>query len=314
MKKFISFLKVKSYFVVLFSFCFLLISINNVYAHNLPEKPNHFVNDYANVLSAETINSLENKIKALEASTTDQVAVVTIKSLGDDTVESYAVDLFKLWGIGQKGHDNGVLLLIAIDEHKMRIEVGYGLEGALTDIQTKTIIDKIITPAFKSGDYNRGVIDGTNAIIKTIEGDGEYVNKLGQNSPDKKGIYNLLQNNFQFIFIFVIIIFQVLTQFLAKSKSWWQGGAIGAGLGGIIAFVVGNLFAGIFFVAFLAGIGLLIDFIFSKRGISSGGAGRGWGSGGWGGMGGGFGGRSSGGGGSSFGGGSSGGGGSGGSW
>jgi uncharacterized protein len=126
--------------------------------------------DEAGILSPDTQAQLTSMLVQQEQQMHAQVVVVTLKSLQGYPIEDYGYQLGRHWGIGQKGKDNGALLLIAPAEHKIRIEVGYGLEGQLTDAQSKVIIDQLITPAFKRGDYDRGVLDGTSAILRAIGG------------------------------------------------------------------------------------------------------------------------------------------------
>jgi uncharacterized protein len=99
------------------------------------------------------------------------VVVVTLKSLQGTSIEDYGYQLGRHWGIGQKGKDNGALLIVAPNEHKVRIEVGYGLEGELTDAASKLIIENIIVPAFKSGRFGPGIVAGTGAILKVLGGE-----------------------------------------------------------------------------------------------------------------------------------------------
>jgi uncharacterized protein len=126
--------------------------------------------DDAGILSADTRDQLTSLLIQQEKQTGVQVVVVTLKSLQGYEIEDYGYQLGRAWGIGQKGKDNGTLLIVAPREHKVRIEVGYGLEGQVTDAQSKVIIDRIITPAFKKGDYDGGVLAGTTALLKTIGG------------------------------------------------------------------------------------------------------------------------------------------------
>jgi len=132
--------------------------------------PNYsgYVNDYAGVLSYENRQALTALIGELERKTTAQIAVVTVDTIAPYDIEGYAVKLFEKWGIGQKGKDNGILLLVAIRERKVRIEVGYGLEGALPDAIAKVIIEDYIVPSFKEGNYNSGIVRGTVGIAKLV--------------------------------------------------------------------------------------------------------------------------------------------------
>lgn len=129
--------------------------------------------DAAGILSPEARARIDRKIKAHEDRTGDQLVVATVPSLQDLTVEDYANRLARSWGIGQKKTNNGVLLLVAPKERKVRIEVGYGLEGALTDALSKTIITSAITPRFRQGDFSGGVEAGVDAILPILAGDAD---------------------------------------------------------------------------------------------------------------------------------------------
>jgi uncharacterized membrane protein YgcG len=127
--------------------------------------------DEAGLLTPAERQSLTDMLAAYEQKTTNQVVVVTLKSLQGTSIEDYGYQLGRHWGIGQKGKDNGALLIVAPNEHKVRIEVGYGLEGELTDAASKLIIENIIVPAFKSGRFGPGIVAGTGAILKVLSGD-----------------------------------------------------------------------------------------------------------------------------------------------
>jgi uncharacterized protein len=129
--------------------------------------------DDAGILDAATRESLRAKLAALEAKTTHQLVVATEKSLNGNSVEDYANRLFRRWQLGQRGKNNGVLLLHAPSERKIRIEVGYGLEGTLTDAITKFIIQNAITPRFKANDFAGGMTRGVDDIIKVLDGGAE---------------------------------------------------------------------------------------------------------------------------------------------
>lgn len=126
--------------------------------------------DEAHVLDAGTIASLEQKLKDHEAKTGHQVVVLTIASLGGEAVEDYSLKVARTWQLGRKGRNDGVLLLVARDDRKLRIEVGYGLEGSLPDALTGRIIRDEITPHFRSGDYSGGIGAGVAAILGAIDG------------------------------------------------------------------------------------------------------------------------------------------------
>jgi len=126
--------------------------------------------DLAHVLPSNTVESLTARLKAHEETTSNQVTVLVLPSLEGEPLESYSHRVATTWKLGQKGADNGVLLLVAMKERKIRIEVGYGLEGALTDARSAQIIRGEIVPRFRAGDAPGGVAAGVDAILKTIEG------------------------------------------------------------------------------------------------------------------------------------------------
>src|SRR4029077_18111079 len=132
-------------------------------------KPSGPINDCAGVLDESTVDALKTLTADIEAQTTAEIAVVTVTSLDGMSIEEYANRLFKEWGIGQKGADNGVLILVAPGERKMRIEVGYGLEGVLPDGLAGEVIRIEFTPAFRNGDYPRGLVLGVTRIAAIVK-------------------------------------------------------------------------------------------------------------------------------------------------
>ena len=128
------------------------------------------VTDNAQILSDETRKAVTANLKAHEEKTTNQIAVLTVPTLEGVSIEEYAVTVFNTWKLGQKGKDNGVLLIVAPKDRKLRIEVGYGLEGTMTDGIAGSIIRNAITPFFKNNDYDRGIDEGVRAIINVLEG------------------------------------------------------------------------------------------------------------------------------------------------
>ncbi len=127
--------------------------------------------DQAGLLSAGDLAGLNASLAALEAKNGDQLVVVTLKSLQGTTIEDYGYQLGRNWGIGQKGRNNGALLIVAPAERKVRIEVGYGLEGTLTDAATRLIIENAILPHFRTGDFAGGIVSGAAEIIRALGGD-----------------------------------------------------------------------------------------------------------------------------------------------
>lgn len=127
-----------------------------------------FVNDFANVLNQSTQDRIQSLGKQLEDATSAQVVVVTINTLDGQDIDSFANELFTEWGIGQKDKDNGVLILNAVQERQLRIEVGYGLEGALPDITTAEIRNNNMNPYLKNNDYDNGILNGYIAVVNAV--------------------------------------------------------------------------------------------------------------------------------------------------
>jgi uncharacterized protein len=149
--------------------CMLIVS---AWALTFPALTGRVV-DEANIINQATRTALTEKLTALEAKTSDQLVVVTLKSLQGTSIEDYGYQLGRQWGIGQKGKNNGALLIVAPTERKVRIEVGYGLEGTLTDALTKIIIENAILPRFRAADFAGGITRGTDDIIQVLSGDAE---------------------------------------------------------------------------------------------------------------------------------------------
>ena len=148
----------------------LLYTALAVFAVNFPALTGRIV-DQANIIPAETRSAIEPKLADLEAKSGIQLVVATVTSLEGQEVEPYANELFRSWKLGEKAKNNGVLLLVAPNERRVRIEVGYGLEGTLTDALTKVIITNAITPRFKAGDFSGGISRGVDDIITVLTTD-----------------------------------------------------------------------------------------------------------------------------------------------
>ena len=277
-------------------------------AYTSPGAPTGYVNDFAHVLIADTKQDLEQELAAFEATTTSEIAVAIVPDMGGDYIENYAVKLFEDWKIGKAKQDNGVLLLVAIEERKLRIEVGYGLEGALPDSVAQSILDNEMTPRLRAGDYDGAVTAAVHAIEAATQ--GEYV--APNNTVSESGFSDWFFENIFLIIFGIIFIFQWVASILARSRSWWAGGVVGVLAGGGLGWFVFTSLLSAVFVGFVLGLfGLLLDYLVSNAYHSSKSFGTRppWWAGG-----GGFGGGTSGGGFGGFGGGSSGGGGASGGW
>ncbi len=144
------------------------------------------VTDNAQILSDETRKTITANLKAHEEKTTNQIAVLTVPTLEGVSIEEYATAAFNTWKLGQKGKDNGILLIVAPKDRKMRIEVGYGLEGTMTDGIAGSIIRNVMTPLFKSNDYDKGIDKGVRAMINVLEGGQAPIETGGTGAEVKK--------------------------------------------------------------------------------------------------------------------------------
>ena len=212
----------------LFPFLLLLLGFASR-AQDIPPVPNppKLVNDYTGTLTKDQEQSLENKLRQFDDSTSTNIVVVIVKTTNGTDVADFALELGRKWGVGQKGNNNGVVLLIAKDDRKLNISVGYGLEKVLSDVTSKQIIDYTIVPNFKGDDYYRGIEEGTDAIIQAVK--GEY--KAPANYKKGKGSGGIGR----IIFIIVMIII-----FLAVSGGKGGGGSF-MSRRGFAAWTIGSM-------------------------------------------------------------------------
>ena len=267
----------KKLLIVLFCFVVLLAAGLTGFGQQIPAKPNppHLVNDLAHVMTPDQEAALENKLVAYDDSTSIQIAIVTVPSIGDAVIDDYALKILREWGVGNKKTNNGIVILAAIKEHKVFIATGGGMESSVPDITAKEIVDNEIIPNFKGSDgdnFYRGFNLATDAIIKAAAGEYKapegYAQRGQRHSSGRGG--NIIG--------LIVIVFIVLA-IIGRGRGGGGGGGGIFGGSGLLPFMLGTMLGGA-------------------------GRGGGW-SGGDGGGGGGFGG---------FGGGSGGGGGAGGSW
>lgn len=228
------------------------VAVKPVFAESALDKiipeptQNFFVNDFADQLSETTEAQIQNQAVALYKETKAQVVVVTVPSLEGYTLEEYSYALFKKWGIGDAKLDNGVLMLLALNERKMRIEVGSGLEGALNDGKTGRIQDEYMISYFKNNDFDTGMLGGFTKITEVVYEEygvntpsdvnaSDYYNPTVTNTGKDKGLNPILV-----IFVVILIILDVvfnrgrITQILlyAMSRGGGRGGGGGGGFGG----------------------------------------------------------------------------------
>lgn len=244
------------------------------------------VNDYAGMLSSETAGRLEQKLADFERETTNQVVVLTIPSLQGDIVEQFAIRVAEQWKPGQKGKDNGVLLILAKGERKVRIEVGMGLQGVLPDITASHIIRDVMRPYLAAGNFDQGISAGLAAIMAATQGEFKPSPQEPRKQPHRK-----TSSSFPVLLVLIAIAAVVLGAYSRYLGG--LAGAVGLPLAGFLTFPS----LGLVMLLILAGIGLasglLLSLLFSGM---FGGGGGGFYGGGWGGgfFGGGFGGGSSG--------------------
>ncbi len=205
-----------------------LSALRSAYALDVPPLRG-YVNDYANMMSDQTRAKLEAELKAFEESDSTQLVILTIPSLQGEVLEEFSMKVAEAWKIGQKGKDNGIIFLVASQERKIRIEVGRGLEGRLTDLTAGRVIDLAIKPRFKRNDYNGGFTAGVHAIVDAARGEFKAEERR---APTRKKQGSPLPA----IMIFSAIALAVLGRF-----SRVLGGAAGAvGLPFIAYFVLGS--------------------------------------------------------------------------
>lgn len=185
-------------------FACLLFCFTNVFALEVPALKGR-VNDYANVISKNDEQQINEYLSNVENQTGIQIAVLTVPSLKGEDIAAFGVKVAEKWKLGQKGEDNGALLLVAMEERELRIEVGYGLEGLLTDAKCGLIIRNVIIPEFKDGDYSGGIKKGVMNIGGIACGDTEIVDKKVLNEEDEDSGAGLVFMIIWMIFIFVII-------------------------------------------------------------------------------------------------------------
>ena len=225
-------------------------------ALNVPPRPSDIpIVDQTNTLTEEQKSLLAKQIADERTKSGNQIAIVIVPTLEDGSIEDYSIAIAREWGIGTNENNNGVLLLIAKDDRRLRIEVGTGLEGALTDAQTGRIIRGDIAPLFRQGKYFEGVQAGLSGIIASIN--GEYT---ATSIPDKKSAFP-----WESAFIFGFIGLSWLSSILARTKSWWAGGVVGGVAGGAIGLVLGSLVTGLIGAGVLVMIGLIFDKVVSAN-------------------------------------------------
>lgn len=239
---------------------------SSAFALDIPPKPTGYVNDYAGLISVQARASLEAVLSQFEAQTSNQIFVALFPSLEGGSLEDFSIRLVQAWKPGQKDKNNGILLLVFKDDRLIRIEVGYGLEGALTDALSSEIIRNNITPLFRQGKFEEGIFSGVAAIQQAIK--GEYIAektrplRLDKLLPQLRLFFILVLIlaaidglrfggyfsshkthsqrygfwewflRFAILFAVLRILFEILTRIVLSSSMGSSGGRSGSGFGG----------------------------------------------------------------------------------
>jgi uncharacterized protein len=185
--------------------------------------------DDAHVLSPEVTAELTQKLAALEAKNGRQLVVVTLPSLQGQEIEDYGYQLGRAWGIGQKGSNTGALFIVVPSEHKVRIEVGYGLEPILTDAMTSVILQQSVLPKFKAGDVSGGIMDGTDALIQQLGLDDQAAQAAASQATaveQQRHVRPRHHDALGSVFAFLLVMFVV--------GAFFRGGRRGGGMGWIL--------------------------------------------------------------------------------
>jgi uncharacterized protein len=209
----------------------LSVCLRSPAAEVIPPAPQQYFNDYAHVVSPDVAAGLNQKLEDFERESSDQILVAIFpKMQSDSSVDDYTVRVARSWKVGQANKNNGAVLFVFVQEHKMFIQVGYGLEGVLPDALCKRIIDEQITPRFKAGDFNGGLSAGVQAIISATK--GEYKGN-GSTVADNRGDAG---SNAPVIFLVVFLAFVFLIGIRAAKRTgasgWLLTGGGGWGAGG----------------------------------------------------------------------------------
>ncbi|MBI3954928.1 TPM domain-containing protein, partial [Candidatus Gottesmanbacteria bacterium] len=259
----------KIFYAIFFVLCFLLARhslseggffIRPSFAANYPSSTG-FVNDFAGLYSSEFKSQMESDLTAFEKQTGNEISVVTVKSLEGMDIESYAVSLFEKWKIGKKGKDNGLLLLIAKDDRKIKIEVGYGLEPYITDGRAGEIIRNQMTSEFKNENYEGGTFNAVNQIKLYISSQ-DVAPKTTSNASNNS------EDSFWLVVAGLFILYSFITyaaSYLGRTKEIWPGALIGALFGGIGGLLLKSILIVISGVVFMGFIGLFFDWILSRN-------------------------------------------------
>jgi uncharacterized protein len=243
----------------------LLLTSTAAYAFDVPVNDG-FVTDTVGLLSADDEQVLEGELQQYQRETSNEIAIVILRSLTGSVASDVAVEIGRKWGVGTE-KDNGILMLVSYDDRQIWIATGYGLEGAVPDLVAHGIAEKDMTPYFREAEYFEGLQAGIDALKKHIG--GEYTAERYEESDNSGGVL-------PWLFFFVFIAFNYLAALFGRTKSWWLGGAFG----GLFGIILTALYSWWISIPVLVLLGLLFDYIVSKNGYGRGRGGRRGGGGG----------------------------------
>lgn len=239
------------------AFALSIVCVTAVHAQNagfmIPANDG-FVTDADGVLSSSEEQSIESDLDAYAQETSNEIAVLLVSSLSGSVIADVAVDVGRKWGVGSE-KNNGILILVSYQDREVFIATGYGLEGAVPDIVAYGIIEEDMIPHFRDAEYGEGIAQGIEALKKHIG--GEYTAERYAENDEVPGFAWM-------IFVFFILI-DFAGAFLSRSKSWWLGGV----LGGVFGVILTTLFSWWISIPVLTLLGLLFDYIVSKKGPRS---------------------------------------------
>ncbi len=230
----------------------------------IPAAPtgNDYIVDNADILTDQQESYLNSTLTDYEKRTSVEIGILTVRSIQDDYIENFSLNIARSWGIGQKDKNNGALLVVSVDDRKLRIEVGNGLEGDLTDSRASQIIRGRITPEFKRGNYYDGIRQGIDGMILAINAADDPMAEDTKPQIDEATWAPIIITAAYFF----MVVLSWFAAMLGRSKRWWPGGIIGFVLGGGLAWLIGGVMTVIVIGAFVLGFwGLLFDYMVSKN-------------------------------------------------
>lgn len=221
----------------------ILLTVTGLQAQDFPTEPKGHVNDFANILGQAEVQRLETKLRTYRDTTTNVIAIATLQDLHGRSIQDVGTQLFNDWKMWHEDRNNGVLIVIAPNERRMRIEVGYGLEGAIPDIMAGRIIREILTPAFRDANYYEGLDRATSAMIQMAS--GEFEGELSSSDRQSSG-GGLFSTDTIIFFLFIVFVFYITSRrgggkggkrrrkrhSLSSGGIIWMGGGFGSGGGG----------------------------------------------------------------------------------